>query len=75
MVHMQARKNNRKHKCASGKVRFRDHLEAVRVLHNAANARKEAAELGAGTNRREVRSYQCSRCHGFHVTSQAALAA
>ena len=51
------------------------HLEAVQVLHSAANARKNAAELGAATNRREVRSYKCPRCHGFHITSQSALAA
>ncbi|HMU35222.1 MAG TPA: hypothetical protein PKA04_00190 [Marmoricola sp.] len=72
---MHTKTSKRKHKCTTGKVRFRDHLEAVQVLHSAANARKNAAELGAATNRREVRSYKCPRCHGFHITSQSALAA
>ncbi|HNA98728.1 MAG TPA: hypothetical protein PKX56_01970 [Marmoricola sp.] len=61
---------SKKNKCQTGKIRFRDHNEAVGFLHSAANARKVANELGLATTRREVRSYRCNLCRGFHVTSK-----
>lgn len=57
--------------CAvTGKRRFRDHREAVAVLHQAACARKFADESGATSRRRECRAYLCTACQGWHVTSQ-----
>ena len=51
----------------SGKVRFRDHREAVAVLHSAARARLS----GYPTRRAECRAYECSACRGWHLTSRA----
>lgn len=53
------------------KRRFRDKREAVSALHQAANARSYCARTGTETRRREVRSYSCDRCRGYHLTSQA----
>lgn len=58
------------HTC--GKVRFRDHREAVTALHSLQALRQRAEEAMVPTRRREVRSYECSHCNGFHLTSQAA---
>ena len=55
-----------------GKVRFRDHREAVTALHNVATLRLRADEDAVASRRREVRSYECERCHGYHLTSRAA---
>jgi hypothetical protein len=53
----------------SGKVRFRDHREAVRALHSAARAR----EFSCGeSHRAECRAYACPACRGWHLTSKAA---
>lgn len=52
------------------KRRYRDHDEAVSSLHRAANARRRADLDGATTTRREVRSYECEWCQGWHLTSQ-----
>ena len=54
------------------KVRFRDHAEAVAALHAAEVARVFSA---GQTNRQECRSYACNACHGWHLTSTAALSA
>lgn len=54
------------------KVRFRDHAEAVAALHAAQVARVFSA---GQTNRQECRSYACNACHGWHLTSTAALSA
>ncbi len=55
-----------------GKVRFRDHREAVSALHDVVTLRKRAEEAMLPSRRREVRSYACQRCNGFHLTSGAA---
>lgn len=60
----------KKYKCPSGKLRYRDHAEAVRALHGAQNARNRAAQAGARSNRAERRDYRCPLCHGYHLTSQ-----
>jgi hypothetical protein len=52
------------------KRRFRDHEEAVDVLHRIQAIRQSAELDGIPTRRREVRSYTCDRCHGVHLTSQ-----
>lgn len=53
---------------STGKTRFRDHEAAVDALHRAAAARVRAAADGVSTTRREVGSYECPRCHGWHLT-------
>lgn len=63
--------HHRRERSCGGKVRFRDHEEAVAFLHRALNARQCAELDGAETTHRAVRAYDCSTCHGVHVTSQA----
>ncbi|WP_139978296.1 hypothetical protein [Nocardioides litoris] len=54
-----------------GKVRFRDHEEAVEHLHHAASARQAASLVeGVVTTLHALRAYACQACHGWHVTSQ-----
>lgn len=53
----------------TGKRRFRDHVQAVRALHAAANSRRSAALDGVQTVRRERRAYCCDACGGWHLTS------
>ena len=52
----------------NGKLRHRDHSSAVQALHCAQNA----AAHHSGSRRREVRTYQCPHCLGWHLTSQLA---
>lgn len=60
-------------KCqATGKRRYRDKRESLVVLHLAFTARHWAELDGTETCRGEVRVYQCSKCRGWHATSQAA---
>ena len=59
-----------KGKCPSGKVRFRDRLEAIEALHRAENARKFSEQDGLENRRNEKRIYKCSLCAGQHLTSQ-----
>lgn len=69
---MSTRARPKKFHCeASNKRRFRDHREAVEALHGAAVSRQVAAELGQVSTRREVRSYRCTACRGWHLTSWA----
>lgn len=64
------------HRCSlTRKVRFRDHEEAVAFLHRACTLRKRAKAAGCQSRRREVRTYECLMCHGWHVTSQEGWAA
>jgi len=53
------------------KVRYRDHLEAVRMLHKLSRVRAFDELIGLESRRREVRDYSCDRCNGFHITSWA----
>lgn len=71
--------NNRSTKCfrpnycpMSGKVRFRDHEEAVEAIKAAATQRQWHAAEGTETRRRECRTYRCEVCKGWHLTSQPA---
>ncbi len=69
---MTSHSKRTKYRCsASGKRRFRDHREAVVALHQAANHRARAIEQGEVSRRREVRSYRCKKCKGWHLTSAA----
>lgn len=51
------------HRCSCGKRRFRDHLQAVRALHNISNRATPGDHI-------PVRSYACPMCSGWHLTSQ-----
>ena len=56
----------------TGKVRFRDHKEAVKARHIAANARLDEIRAGVpleSIRRRERRDYACPDCGGNHLTS------
>lgn len=56
----------------TGKRRYRDKKESLKVLHRAETARHWAEIDGTETRRCEVRTYQCPKCHGWHTTSQTA---
>lgn len=60
---------HKSHTC--GKVRFRDHREAVHALHGVVTLRKRAEEAMLPTRRREIRTYECDACQGYHLTSLA----
>ena len=60
-----------KGKCSTGKVRFRDRLEAIEALHRAENARKFSEQDGLANRRNEKRVYKCPTCSGIHLTSIA----
>lgn len=49
-------------RCPTGKRRYRDHEEAVRGLRNVRSKDKR--------ERTPVRTYECPKCRGFHLTSQ-----
>jgi len=53
-------------KCRTGKVRFRDHDEAIQVLWHA----KMLRTVEGVTERQERRAYLCNACNGWHLTSQ-----
>ena len=59
-----------KGKCPSGKVRFRDRLQAIEALHRAENARKFSEQDGLENCRNEKRIYKCEFCAGHHLTKQ-----
>jgi hypothetical protein len=75
MAHNAAPHWRRKGTCVTGKKRFRYKEQVVDFLHYAANARRDADELGAETTHRAFRSYECRLCNGFHVTSQEKIGA
>lgn len=61
----------KKFECPTGKRRFKDHRQAVDVLHKAKTARTFAELNNARTRRSEKRTYRCGLCNGFHLTSKA----
>lgn len=48
--------------CPTGKVRFRNKLDAKIAMASTQRAK--------GSNREENRTYRCEMCHGWHLTSQ-----
>lgn len=56
----------------SGKVRYGERKDIKLVLRGAERDRARARLNGVTCSRREVRSYRCAECHGWHLTSQPA---
>jgi hypothetical protein len=59
---------------ATGKVRFRDKREAQDAIHRAVALRQLLGAEGQGCRRQEKRTYFCSSCNGWHLTSQESTA-
>lgn len=57
-------------KCPSGKVRLKDHKQAVHSLHRAKGAGSIELENNGSTTRQECRTYFCGMCKGHHLTSK-----
>ncbi|HZW43367.1 MAG TPA: hypothetical protein VFF32_03100 [Dermatophilaceae bacterium] len=55
---------------SSGKVRFREPKDIKRALRRADQDRSRARLNDVACNRREIESYSCSDCNGWHLTSQ-----
>jgi hypothetical protein len=59
-----------KGRCPSGKIRLRDHDEAIKALHRTQSLAIIALEVTGSTSRAEKRTYYCGMCNGFHLTSK-----
>ena len=59
-VRIQATKKAARGKCPSGKLRLKDHKDAVRTLHKAKTAGQIELAMNGATNRQETRTYFCS---------------
>ena len=57
---------------SSGKVRFREPKDVKRALRRADQGRSRARLNDVACSRREIESYNCSDCNGWHLTSQQA---
>ena len=57
-------------KCPTGKVRMKDHKQAVHTLHRAKGAGFIELANNGSTTRQECRTYFCGRCKGHHLTSK-----
>ena len=57
---------------SSGKVRFREPKDIKRALRRADQGRSRARLNDVACSRREIESYSCSDCNGWHLTSQQA---
>lgn len=58
-------------KCSSGKIRLRDKIEAIDILHIRSNKRQFELAVKGSTKANEARAYKCSECNGWHLTSRA----
>lgn len=58
----RGRRNVKRANDCGGKRRYRDHGEAIQVLH--------AAREKGGKRTIPIRCYECHVCGGFHLTSQ-----
>ena len=56
----------------SGKVRYGERKDVRLVLRGAARDRSRARLNEVACSRREIRSYRCPDCRGWHLTSQPA---
>jgi hypothetical protein len=66
----QTMKKSPKGKCPTGKLRLKDHKDAVRTLHKAKAAGQIELAMNGATNRQETRTYFCGMCKGHHLTSK-----
>jgi hypothetical protein len=57
---------------ASGKIRYGERKDVKLVLRGAERDRSRARLLDVACSRREIRSYHCADCCGWHLTSQPA---
>lgn len=57
-------------KCPSGKLRYRDHRQAIKALHSVQRSRDAQLRRVGVTRRAECRAYECFACKGWHLTSQ-----
>ena len=63
-------KKTAKGECPSGRLRLKDHKDAVRTLHKAKTAGQIELAMNGATNRQETRTYFCGMCKGHHLTSK-----
>lgn len=56
----------------SGKVRYGDRKDVKLEMRKADRDRSRARLNKVSCSRREVRSYECAECLGWHLTSQPA---
>ena len=70
VTRIQASPKSGKGKCPTGKLRLKDHKDAVRSLHKAQSAGQIEQENNGVTNRQECRTYFCGMCKGHHLTSK-----
>jgi hypothetical protein len=56
----------------SGKVRYGERKDTKLALRQASRDRSQARVNEVACSRREIRSYRCSGCSGWHLTSQPA---
>ena len=61
--HRKGNKRTANNETCRGKVRYRDHAEATRVLQNI-RTKGDARET------MPCRAYECDRCKGWHLTSK-----
>jgi hypothetical protein len=54
----------------SGKVRYGEQKDVKLAMRKADSARSRARLHEVACSRREVRSYECGDCDGWHLTSQ-----
>ncbi len=57
----------------TGKIRYRDHDQARDGLGSTTERRLRVESEGFTSRRREIRTYKCSFCAGWHSTSQPDL--
>jgi hypothetical protein len=57
---------------SSGKVRYGEPKDIKLEMRKAASDRSRARLNKVACSRREVRSYECSDCSGWHLTSKPA---
>ncbi len=62
--------NKLSNKCpTTGKIRLRDKIEAIDILHTRLNKRQRDLDVKGSTKANEVRAYKCTHCRGWHLTS------
>ena len=72
LQHFKATKatKNKKRDCSSGKSRFKDHKQAIYVLHKMANQRTNNLRDFGSTTYNQIRVYGCTKCSGVHLSSK-----